>query len=87
MIQVWFARGAGSLLPIPPIISASRLPSTAGGIYTKLEVFRMRKLLVLIAAVLAMTAMSATVFADCGCGGEGGGKLKPDSRPEIVTKA
>jgi hypothetical protein len=46
----------------------------------------MRKLLVLIVMVLGTIAMSATVFADCGCGG-GGGKLKPDSRPESMMKA
>jgi hypothetical protein len=47
----------------------------------------MRKILVFIATLLTTIAISATVFADCGCGGEGGGKLKPDSKPEIVTKA
>jgi len=33
---------------------------------------------------LITVAMSATVFAGCGCGG---GKVKPDPRPDILTKA
>jgi hypothetical protein len=44
----------------------------------------MKKVLAFIAVVLTTLAMSATVFADCGCGG---GKLKPDSRPDVMTKA
>lgn len=44
----------------------------------------MRKVFMFITVAMIITAMGAIVFADCGCGG---GKLKPDPRPEILTKA
>lgn len=44
----------------------------------------MRKVLMLIAVALITTAMSAAAFAKCGCGG---GKFKPESKPDVVTKA
>jgi hypothetical protein len=60
------------------------LSSNAGGIYPKLEVFGMRKVLMFITVALITVAMSATVFAGCGCGG---GKFKPDTKVDILTKA
>ncbi|MCX5873182.1 MAG: hypothetical protein NTY51_08125 [Deltaproteobacteria bacterium] len=44
----------------------------------------MRKVLMFIPVALITVAMSSTVLAGCGCGG---GKLKPDSRQEVLTKA
>jgi hypothetical protein len=44
----------------------------------------MRKVLTFIAVALITVAISATVFADCGCGGD---EVKPDPRPDILTKA
>ncbi|MFH0959386.1 MAG: hypothetical protein V1897_11850 [Pseudomonadota bacterium] len=44
----------------------------------------MRKVLMFITVALITVAMSATVFAGCGCGG---GKFKPDTKADILTKA
>ena len=44
----------------------------------------MRKILMFITVAVITVAMSAAVFADCGCGG---GKLKPDPKSDILTKA
>jgi hypothetical protein len=43
----------------------------------------MRKLLMFISVALIAVAMNSAVFA-CGCGG---GKLKPDTKSDILTKA
>jgi hypothetical protein len=44
----------------------------------------MRKLLMFISVALITVAMNSAVFAGCGCGG---GKLKPDTKSDILTKA
>ncbi len=44
----------------------------------------MGKSLMFIAVAVISVAMSATVLADCGCGG---GKLKSDPKADILTKA